>query len=452
MKKAYLLENEKISKAILILGIPTILTSMARVLYNIIDTIFIGQFVGPIGISALGIYLPIQMFVSSLTVLFATGTASLLSRTLGKKDYERANEITSNLLAVVTVIAIIISLLGVIFTKQIVIIFGAKGSVLPYAISFTRIMFIGFLFSPFISALNNIIRAEGNTKYNMNGVLISLVVNIILDYVFIVILKLGVPGSALATVFANLSNLLYIAYYFKFKSFVKIKFKYFKINFPLFKEILPIGFASFSNKVAASLGVLILNHALYFFGGNDAIAIYSVVFRLTSFIQLSASGLAKGAQPLIGYNYGAKNIKRMKEALNTSLIIGTSLVFILTSAMFIFSKYFIEIFSKNSAFVDNALIVLRIAILASPLLAIYFISMGFYRAIGKAREAFFLSLFRRIIFFIPLIVLLPFIGHLNLLGIWIALPLSDLLSASFAFLLLINYLKKHISNRVEVQT
>ncbi|MGL5616228.1 MAG: MATE family efflux transporter [Sarcina sp.] len=449
MKKAHLLEKEKISKAILILGVPSILTSMTNVLYNIIDTIFIGRYVGTIGITALAIYLPIQMFISALALLFSSGTGSLISRTLGAKDYEKANKIASNLIATILLMAVILSSIGLIFTKDIVCIFGAKGSVIPYAIDYARPMFIGVLITPFTAALNNIIRAEGNTKYNMNGVIISLVVNIILDYLFIVLLKLGIAGSAFATVFAKLSNLLYIAYYFKFKSFIKLKLKYFRISISMLKEVLPIGLSTFANKLAASLGMVILNHALFFYGGNNAIAIYGVIYRLTSFIQLSAGGLAKGTQPLIGYNFGAKNIKRIKETLRISIFLGTVLALALTAVMFIFAKDFIEIFSTNPSFIKNASYILRISILASPLLGIYFISMSFYRAIGRAKEAFVLSLFRRVIFFLPFIYILPLIDNLNLFGLWLILPLSNLLSATFAFFFLIKYINKNFKENKE---
>lgn len=442
MKKRYLLEKEKIPKAILYLGIPAILTSMTNVLYNIIDTIFIGRYVGSIGITALAIYLPIQMFISSITLLFSSGAGSLVSRTLGKKDYKKANKISSNLLATIFIISVIIFLIGISFPKEIVELFGAKGRVISYAISYARPMFIGTLVAPLCAASNNIIRAEGNTKYNMNGVIISLIVNIILDYLFIVIFKLGISGSALATVFAKLSNFLYILYYFKFKSFIKIKLKYFKIDIKMIKETLPIGLSTFSNKIAASFGMVFLNHALFFYGGNNAIAIYGIIYRLTSFIQLSTGGLAKGAQPLIGFNFGARNMKRIKEALVFSILASTALALFLTIFMFIFSKNLIEVFTTNSALIESATSVLKLSILASPLLGIYFISMGFYRAIGKAREAFILSLFRRVIFFIPLILLLPLIDNLKLMGLWLVLPLSNLLSAIFAITFLLFYLRK----------
>lgn len=440
-KREFLLSSEKVPKSILYLGIPTILTSMTNVLYNIIDTIFIGRYVGYIGITALAIYLPIQMFISALTLLFSSGTGSLISRSLGKKDYEKANKISSNLLATIFLISIIIFVLGFSFTKYIVQIFGAKGIVIPYAVDYARPMFIGTLVSPLCVASNNIIRAEGNTKYNMNGVIISLIVNIILDYFFIAVLGLGIAGSAYATVLAKLSNFIYILYYFKFKSFIKIKIKDLKISIAIIKEILPVGLSTFANKIAASFGMVFLNHALFFYGGNDAIAIYGIIYRLTSFIQLSTGGLAKGIQPLVGFNFGAKNFKRIKETLIVSSIFALILASVLTIIMFVFSKPLIEIFTTNTALITSASKVLKISIIFSPILGLYFISMSFYRAIGRAKEAFILSLFRRVIFFIPLILILPLMDNLKLTGLWLVLPLSNLLSVIFATGFLIHYLK-----------
>ena len=188
--------------------------------------------------------------------------------------------------------------------------------------------------------------------------------------------------------------------------------------------------------------MVFLNHALFFYGGNDAIAIYGIIYRLTSFIQLSTGGLAKGIQPLVGFNFeGFKNFKRINDTLIVSSIFALILASILTIIMFVFSKPLIEVFTTNTTLIFSASRVLKISIIFSPILGLYFISMSFYRAIGRAKEAFILSLFRRVIFFIPLILILPLMDNLKLTGLWLVLPLSNLLSVIFAIGFLIHYLK-----------
>lgn len=435
--REYLLGKEKIPKAILSLSIPSALSTMANVLYNIIDTIFIGRAVGFIGIAAISIYLPIQMLILGLGLLFASGTGSLISRSLGKKNYEEADKAVGNLVVIITILAVLLSILGMIFAKPLVEIFGAKANVIPLATSYARTMFIGTLVYPFCIASNNIIRAEGNTKFTMIAVFISIFANIILDYIFIMVLHMGVIGAGLATSISKFINFAYLLYYFKYKSLLKIKRKYLHLDFKILKKTLPIGFSTFTNQFTGSIGIIFLNHVLFIYGGTMAIAVYGVVYKLTSFIQLPIGGFSRGVQPLIGFNYGAKNLERVRKSLDIGIILTTIIGFLMTIFMFIFSKPLVSLFTKNLTLINSSSEVLRIALLASPLLGVYFISISFYRAIGRAKEALLISLFRRIIFFIPFLYILPLIFNLKITGIWIVLPLSNFLAALFSIFYLL---------------
>lgn len=437
-----MLEKEKISKAVFKISTPSAISTVATVIYNIIDTIFIGRYVGTIGITAISIYLPIQMMIMSLTALFAAGIGSLISRELGRKNQVTVEKATGTLVAFIGSIAIILTILGLLFTSNIVTAFGAHGSALSYSISYARMMFIGILFYPFCVSSNNVLRAQGATKNSMIGTIISIVSNIVLDYIFIVILHWGVMGAGLATTLSKLINFLYIAYYFKFKSAIKIKLKYIKYDFEILRRAIPIGFSTFLNQFAGSISIMLLNQDLYHFGGNYAIAVYGIVFKLTSLIQKSVAGFTRGTGPIIGYNYGAKNYKRIKGALKWSLIFSSTIAVSVTILMIVFSKYFIELFTNNGGIINYSSKILIIALLASPLLGVYFLSITFYRSTGKAKESIILSLFRRVFFFIPFLYLFPYTFHLGLLGIWIVLPLSNLLSALFGGGLLLRDLNK----------
>lgn len=437
MNREYLLGEEKLHKAIFVLTLPATLSALSTVIYNIIDTIFIGKYVGDVGIAAISIYLPIQMIISASTLLFASGIGSFISRQIGAKHYDKAEESIGTLFAFITTLAIILCILGVSFPKQIVELFSAEGSIIPYATNYARMMFIGTLFFPLCLASNNVMRAEGSANYSMYGTVISIASNIILDYIFIVLLRWGVTGAGLATTLSKFINFLYIVYYFKFKAMLKIRTRYIRYNIDMLKKAIPIGFSTFLNQLTGSISIVLLNNVLYSLGSTESVAIYGIVYKLTSLIQRSAGGFSRGSQPLIGYNFGAKNFKRIKDAVKFSAIISTSICLIATIIMIILSKDFVAMFTNDLSLINNCSHVLRITLLASPLLGVYFLSIAFYRAIGYAKQSIILSMLRRIIFFIPMLYILPYVFNLGVLGVWIALPLSNLIASLVAICFLI---------------
>lgn len=442
MSRQFLLEKEEISKAVFKVSSPSAISTVATVIYNIIDTIFIGRYVGTIGITAISIYLPIQMMIMSTAALFASGIGSFISRELGKKNHDNAEKAAGTLVAFIGTLVVILTILGLIFTTQIVKLFGAHANAISYSVSYAKMMFIGALFFPFCFASNNVLRAEGATKNSMIGTILSIISNIVLDFLFIVVFRWGVLGAGLATTLSKLINFLYIVYYFKFKSSIKIKAKYIRYDFKILKKAIPIGFSTFLNQFSGSLSIMLLNKGLYEFGGNYAIAVYGIVFKLTSLIQKSVAGFSRGAQPIIGYNYGAKNFERIKGAIKWSLIYSTTLACVGTLLMIVFSKYLIEMFSNNPKIISYSSEVLIIALLASPLLGFYFLSISFFRATGKAKESILLSLFRRVIFFIPFLYIFPYGLHLGLMGIWLVLPVSNFISAVLGSAFLFREFKK----------
>lgn len=442
MSREFILSEEKISKAVLKISAPSAISTISSVVYNIINTIFIGRFVGFTGVAAISIYLPIQMLISSFVFLFASGTGSYISRQMGMKNLDNAERATGALYAFVLTLDVIIVTLGLIFTPQIVILAGAKTAVIPLATTYARMMFVGAMFFPLTLASNNIVRATGATKYSMNGILISMVSNFILDIIFIIFLRWGVFGAGLATVLSKIINFIYIAYYLKYKSVIRVRLKYIKYDLTLLKQTLPVGFSTFVNQSSGSLAVMLLNHDLYSFGGNIVVAIYGIVFKLTSLIQKSVAGFARGTQPLIGYNFGAKNFKRVSGSVKWGLIYSTSIATIATIIMIIFSREFVELFTDNIKIINYGSKILIIALLASPLLGLYFLAIGYFRATGKAKESLILSLLRRVFFFIPFLYIFPYTFHMGLLGVWLVLPISNALSAILGGIYLVIDYKK----------
>lgn len=442
MSREFILSEEKISKAVLKISAPSAISTISSVVYNIINTIFIGRFVGFTGVAAISIYLPIQMLISSFVFLFASGTGSYISRQMGMKNLDNAERATGSLYAFVLTLDVIIVTLGLIFTPQIVILAGAKTAVVPLATTYARMMFIGAMFFPLTLASNNIVRATGATKYSMNGILISMISNFFLDIIFIIFLRWGVFGAGLATVLSKIINFIYIAYYLKYKSVIKVRLKYIKYDLVLLKQTLPVGFSMFVNQSSGSLAVMLLNHDLYSFGGNVVVAIYGIVFKLTSLIQKSVAGFARGTQPLIGYNFGAKNFKRVSGSVKWGLIYSTSIATIGTIIMIVFSREFVKLFTNNIKIINYGSKILIIALLASPLLGLYFLAIGYFRATGKAKESLILSLLRRVFFFIPFLYIFPYTFHMGLLGVWLVLPISNALSAILGGIYLVIDYKK----------
>lgn len=429
MNRDYILGKEKISKALMKLSIPATIAMLVNAIYNIVDTMFIGRGVGSLGIAGLTIYLPIQIIILSFGLLIGVGTGSIVSRKLGSKDLESASIASGNLFLTIGLFGIITSILGFIFAENIVKLFGATGEVIPYATNYARAMFPGVLVFPLCVASNNLIRAEGNAKDAMNSMIIGMIANIFLDYLFIYIFKIGISGAGIATSISKGLSFLYVFYYFLKKSSIKIKPKYLKLNKNILKEILSIGSSAFTVQISMSIVTLILNYSLYRYGGNEAISVYGIVYKLTLFIQMPLSGLIQGMQPLVGFNLGCKNISRIKETIKINLIISTLISAILTVLILLTPELVVKLFTTDKVLIKESSKVLKIIIMMYPILGIYMTAVGFYQSIGKGKESLVLSLLRQIIFFIPLSLVLPSTFNLGILGIWIAFPISDFLSS-----------------------
>ncbi|WFD11295.1 MATE family efflux transporter [Tepidibacter hydrothermalis] len=442
MTRDYILGQEKEFKALMKLSIPATIAMLVNAIYNIVDTIFIGRGVGSLGIAGVSIYLPIQMVIMSVSLLIGVGTASIVSRKLGSKDLEGANKASGNLFFIIGLFSFFVSVFGFIFANSIVKLFGASHTVLPYAASYAKTMFLGVLVFPICVASNNIIRAEGNAKDAMNSMIIGMIANVFLDYLFIYVFDMGITGAGLATSISKGLNFAYISYYFIKKSSIDINFKYFKFDSNISKQTIAIGSSAFITQISMSIVTLLLNYSLYNYGGDQAISVYGIVYKLTLFIQMPLAGLIQGMQPLIGYNLGSKNIDRIKNTVKINLIVSTCISTVLTALIFLFPELIINLFSTDKNLISQGSDVLKIVIFMYPILGLYMVAVGFYQSIGKGKESLILSLLRQIIFFIPLSIILPSVSNLGILGIWISFPISDLLSSLCSLVFAIRQYKK----------
>ncbi|KAB3524964.1 MATE family efflux transporter [Alkaliphilus serpentinus] len=422
-----MLGTEKISKLLIKMSAPAIVGMMVQALYNLVDTIFVGRGVGTMAIAGLTIAFPIQMLVMAIAQTIGIGGASIISRSLGAGDKERAERTMGNIFMLVIAISSFTAIFGMIFIEPILKLFGATDTILPYSIEYMRVILLGTVFFTFAVASNSIVRSEGNAKVAMYTMLISAGLNIILDPIFIFVFKMGIAGAAIATVLAQASTAIYLVFYFIYgKSTLTFKVKNLKPDFKIISETFIIGASSFARQVSGSFIAIILNNTLSFYGGDLAIAAYGIINRLMMFIFMPLFGVVQGLQPIVGYNYGAKQFHRVKETIYlsfkaTTVMATTGFVFLL-----VFPEFLMSIFSKDKELLDFAVSAIRIIVFALPLIGVQVVGASMYQAIGKAIPSIVLSMSRQVLFLIPLVLILPLFFKLQ--GVWIAFPIADLLS------------------------
>jgi putative MATE family efflux protein len=410
---------------------------IVNALYNVVDTIFIGRYVGTLGIAGLTIAFPVQMVIMALGQLIGIGAASAVSRSLGAKDIERADYVVGNAFLSIGLLSIITVLSGLIFLEPLLKVFGATETILPYAKAYMWIIFLGSIYFPFVVASNNLVRAEGNAKAAMYSMLIGTGLNIVLDPILIVGLKMGIEGAALATILSQLASLLYILkYLFGEQSIFKIKTHHFKPQRDIIKEIITVGFAAFARQIAGSIVAIVLNNSLKFYGGDLAISILGIVNRMTMFLFMPLFGIIQGMQPIVGFNYGAQKIDRVKETVKLSIITTTILATMGVLIGELFPDVIIRVFSEDVALIENGTQVVRIVISMVPVVGIQIVGAALFQSLGRAVPSLILSLLRQVLLFIPLVLILPRLFDLGLLGIWITFPIADMISTIITAILL----------------
>lgn len=443
--RSKLLGEEEVGKLLLQFSIPAIVGMLVNALYNIVDRIFIGKGVGSIGIGAIFVASPVSLILMAFSMLIGVGGNSLSSIKLGEGKKDEAEQILGNALVLLFIIALTLGILGLVFIGPLLQAFGASETILPYSIAYMSIILIGAPFQAVGFGMNNFIRGEGNPRIAMGTMLIGAILNIILDYVFIFIFDMGIKGAALATIIAQAVSAIWVlSYFFGSKSMLKLKKENMKLNRDIVKGIISIGFAPFSMHLASSMVTVILNNSLNAYGGDVAISSMGVIHSITMLILMPVFGINQGAQPIIGFNYGAKKYDRVKEALKKAIIAATTVVtigFIVTQA--IPNKLF-GIFLDKSADITNVLDVgvkgLRINLIMLPIVGFQIVSSNYFQATGKPKKAALLGLSRQVLILIPALLILPKI--FNLAGVWAAGPVSDLIASVLTGIFLLKDLKE----------
>lgn len=419
--------NENLRSLLFKFSIPSITGMVVAALYNFIDTLFVGNAVGPDAIAGLTIIIPVIIFIIAIGLLTGVGAASIISRSLGKGDKKKAMLAGGESIILNLILNIIIIVPIYFFTDKILKFLGASSEVLPYSKDYLTIMLFGFIFFSFSINGNNLIRAEGKPRASMYAMLIGAILNIALDAIFIFGLGMGVRGVAIATVISQIASTVYIIIYFRSKSSIfHLKPSMFKIDKSMSSEILSLGVPSFLMEVIGSIAFLLFIRMVSRYGGDIYIAITGIGIRILDMIFMPMLGISHGFSPIAGFNYGARKYHRVKRILKEAFIWTTGI----TTAGFIimvgFPQLLINIFTNDPDLIEKGTMPLRLIAGLAPLWAFPILGGTFFQAIGKAVPALIITLSRYIIFFIPAIFILPvFFG---LTGVWISWPVVDFFS------------------------
>ncbi|MCK5781871.1 MAG: MATE family efflux transporter [Flavobacteriales bacterium] len=417
-----------IGKLLTRLSVPATIGMMVMVLYNVVDTIFVAKYVGSLAIGGLAIVMPITMLISAVGMALGVGGSSLISRYLGSGESKKANVVFGNLLMLTFSFTVLFTVIGYIFPDTILKLFGGDGEILPYAREYYLIVLAGSPFLGLSMAGNNIIRSEGNARMSMVVMIISSILNLILDYVLIIWMNQGIAGAAWATLISQVLTFIFIAYYFiaSGKSSVKLRIPYLKLDIDRVKEVLSIGSSSFARQGSSSLVAILVNHSLMSYGSEMDVAAYGILNRVMLMSVFPMIGLVQGFLPIVGYNYGAKKFERVISTIKISFVTAFAIGVASLLLMSIFPREVFEIFTNDELLIVPGSRYLVIVMIVIPLVGIQMLGASFFQAIGRAKPALFLTLARQIIFLLPLIFILP--QFLGIDGIWISFPISDMLS------------------------
>jgi len=430
------LDDDRIGRLLLKLSLPTFFGFFVMTLYNVVDTIFIGHYVGTLGIAGLSIVFPLQMLSIGIGEMTGMGGASLISRSIGAGDIAKAERTLGNALTADITLSVVLMIACLAVPDFWLRIMGSSETILPYARDYMTIIVIGMLFMTFSMAMNNLIRAEGNARIPMIGMIIGAVANIILDALFIIPMGMGIQGAALATVLAQMISVaFFMRYYFSGKSFLKIHLQNLTIQWNILKEILAIGIASFSRMVATSFSAIFVNRMLITYGGDLAISAFGIIHRIMMFAIMPGIVIGGGMQPILGFNYGAKRYDRAIRAILIAMGAAVGCGLFVFGVVYFAPEPFIRIFTNDAELVSLSVYAAKRIFLALSIIGTMMVGSLIFQSIGKAVQSFVTSIARSIIFLLPAIFILP--RFLELEGVWLSFPIADGLTFLLTILLLI---------------
>lgn len=421
------LGREPISKLLIRQAVPASVGILVMSLNILVDTIFVGNWIGPIAIAAINVVLPVSFFIAALGMAIGIGGSSIISRALGAEKMEKALTTFGNQITLTGILTVFLVAIGLTFTDSLIPAFGGKGEIFPLAKIYYRVVLYGVPFLALCMMGNTVIRAEGKPKFGMIAMIIPSVGNLILDYIFINRMGMGMLGAAWATTASYLLCFSYILWFFlSDNSELKISWSHFGLNSGILKEISSLGFVTLSRQAVVSITYLLMNNILFELGGEDSVAVYAIIARMLMFALFPVLGVTQGFLPIAGFNYGAAKYQRVRKSINIAILYACLLGLLVFCGIMFFSESIVRIFTGNADIIAHTPWAMRLVFAATPIVALQLIGAAYFQAVGKAIPALLLTLSRQGFFFIPLVLILPnFYGET---GVWISFPIADVLS------------------------
>lgn len=445
--KKEFLGTEPIGKLLFKLSIPTVVAQLINMLYNIVDRIYIGHIPGDgsLALTGVGVCMPLIMLVSAFAVLVSSGGAPRASIFMGKKDNDSAEKTLGNCFSLQIVVSVILTAVLLIWHEELLLAFGASEKTIGYATEYMSVYAIGTLFVQMTLGMNAFITAQGYTKISMISVLIGAVCNIALDPIFIFSLNMGVKGAALATIMSQaISCIWVITFLCGKKTNIRICKKNMRLQGKIILPCVALGTAAFIMQASESVISICFNSSLLRYGGDIAVGAMTIMVSVMQFAMLPLQGIAQGAQPITSYNYGARNADRVKKTFRLLLITCMTYSITLWTAVMLFPKAFVGIFTPDKALMDFAAPMLRIYLGGVCLFGIQIACQMTFTSLGKAVNSIIVAVVRKFILLLPLIYIMPHIMTDQTKGIYMAEPVADIIAVTFTSILFTFQFKKAI--------
>ena len=426
---------QPVGKLLMQYAIPAIIAMTASSLYNIVDSIFIGQGVGPLAISGLAVTFPFMNLGAAFGAMVGVGASTLISVKLGQRDYKTAQLVLGNVITLNTIIGIVYTIVCLMFLDPILYFFGASADTIVYARDFMEVILLGNIFTHMYLGLNAVLRASGHPQKAMYATINTVIINTILAPIFIYGFEWGIRGAAIATVIAQIVSLIWQFKILTDKNeLLHLRRGIYHLQSKIVKNMIAIGLSPFCMNVASCFIVIFINQGLKEYDGDLAIGAYGIVNRLMFICVMIVMGITQGMQPIAGYNYGAQQYYRVNEVLKLAIWGATAVTTFTFLVGELIPELTVSIFTTDEGLISRAAEGFRIAVLVFPIVGFQMVTSNFFQSIGMANKAIFLSLTRQLLFLLPCLIILP--TFMGAAGIWWSMPISDTIASIVAAILL----------------
>ena len=442
------LGTEPVGKLLLKLSVPTVIAQLINMLYNIVDRIYIGHIPGDgsLALTGVGVCMPIIMIVSAFAALVSSGGAPRASIYMGKQDNDSAENILSNCFSLQIIVSVILTVILLIWGKDLLLAFGASENTISYAVDYMNVYAFGTLFVQLTLGMNAFITAQGFTSISMVSVLIGAVCNITLDPIFIFVLHMGVKGAALATIISQaISTIWVVLFLCGKKTQLHLRKKYMRLVPKVILPCVALGLAAFIMQASESVVSVCFNSSLLRYGGDIAVGAMTILTSVMQFAMLPLQGIAQGAQPISSYNYGAKNADRVKKTFRLLLIVCLSYSAILWAAVQLVPRMFVSIFTADTSLIDFTAPMLKIYLGGLFLFGIQIACQMTFTSLGKAVNSIIVAVVRKFVLLIPLIYIIPHMVSNPTTGVYMAEPIADIIAVLFTYVLFTIQFKKALA-------